>query len=342
MSRANREHHISSIGIRGFRGIETIENKVIDALKGINIFVGRNNSGKSTIIEALYLVSTLDRLDVLGRIPLEYIVKRRGWYGLDTIKDLIHRKHGKALIEATIGNTRVVVIMTKPETSLMTVNIAKGGITTSYKIGFKNNGTVTIYTGSKESRSNTMFIDWNIVRKYGFPEKIYSFLIEYGGKEAENRLLNIFKTMYSDLEEFKVLPKDNKWVLTAVLTKYSIPFYLLGDGARSAFIYIALLSSVERGIILAEEPEIHQHLGSMEFIAEALVKSYIDHGNQVFITTHSLELIDLILRKAKKYHVGDEISIYRVSLKNGKLKYRFYSYEEALKARVELELDLRV
>ncbi len=61
--------------------------------------------------------------------------------------------------------------------------------------------------------------------------------------------------MYSDLEEFKVLPKDGKWVLTAVLSKYSIPFYLLGDGVRLTFTYIALLSSIERGVILAEEPE---------------------------------------------------------------------------------------
>ncbi len=92
------KHRISSISIEGFRGIRTIENKSIHGFKGINIFVGRNNSGKSTIIEALYLVSTLDKSDVLERIPIEYIVKRRGWYGLDTIKDLIHRKLNRAVI----------------------------------------------------------------------------------------------------------------------------------------------------------------------------------------------------------------------------------------------------
>ena len=106
--------------------------------------------------------------------------------------------------------------------------------------------------------------------------------------------------MYSELEEFKVLPKNNKWVLSAILTKYSIPFYLLGDGIKSAFIYIALLNSVEKGIILIEEPELHQHIGSMEFIAEAIIKSRKERENQVFITTHSLEFIDLVLRKAKK------------------------------------------
>jgi len=40
--------------------------------------------------------------------------------------------------------------------------------------------------------------------------------------------------------------------------------------------------------------------------------------------------------------MGKEISIYRISLKNGELKYRLYSYEEALKAREEFEVDLRV
>ncbi len=80
----------------------------------------------------------------------------------------------------------------------------------------------------------------------------------------------------------------------------------------------------------------------MDLIAEALVRSCIEYKNQIFITTHSLELIDLVLRKAKKYMIGDEVSVYRVSLKDGVLKYRLYTFEEALKAREELELDLRV
>ena len=88
--------HIKSIKIKGFRGIRNIMRGALEGFKGINIFIGRNNSGKSTIIEAIYLVSTLDKLDALGRIPMEYIIKRRGWYGLDTLKDIIHRKLSKA------------------------------------------------------------------------------------------------------------------------------------------------------------------------------------------------------------------------------------------------------
>ncbi len=339
--------HIKSIKIKGFRGIRNIMHGALEGFKGINIFIGRNNSGKSTIIEAIYLVSTLDKLDALGRIPMEYIIKRRGWYGLDTLKDIIHRKLSKAEIEAVIANnTQTAVIISKPGLDLIKTDILysdRTSVTTySINISFNSAGSAKIFTGKKEISPNIIFIDWNVVREFGLPEKVYSFLLEYGGKEAEKNLVNVFKTMYSELEEFKVLPKNNKWVLSAILTKYSIPFYLLGDGIKSAFIYIALLNSVEKGIILIEEPELHQHIGSMEFIAEAIIKSRKERENQVFITTHSLEFIDLVLRKAKKYDMGKEISIYRISLKNGELKYRLYSYEEALKAREEFEVDLRV
>jgi predicted ATP-dependent endonuclease of OLD family len=45
---------ISSIEISLFRGIRECR---IDDLEAINVFVGRNNHGKSSILEALYLAS---------------------------------------------------------------------------------------------------------------------------------------------------------------------------------------------------------------------------------------------------------------------------------------------
>jgi len=65
---------IESITIEGFRGIC---RACIEDLTYLNIFVGKNNTGKSSLLEAIYLISCRDKHDVLGRIPLEYVVKRR-------------------------------------------------------------------------------------------------------------------------------------------------------------------------------------------------------------------------------------------------------------------------
>lgn len=62
---------IKSVSIRNFRGIKTCELK---DLSDINLLIGKNNSGKSTILEAIYFLSLL----VKEKPPyLLYIMRRR-------------------------------------------------------------------------------------------------------------------------------------------------------------------------------------------------------------------------------------------------------------------------
>jgi len=74
---------LTSLKIRGFRGITNCE---IGGLKRVNVFVGRNNHGKSSILEALYLASSAFELeDPLGRDldKVRYLLNRRSRRGLE-------------------------------------------------------------------------------------------------------------------------------------------------------------------------------------------------------------------------------------------------------------------
>ena len=74
--------------------------------------MGRNNSGKSTLLEALYLlVSSNNSSDILGRFPLDYLVKRRGWLGLSSLKGIIHNRFNKATVSAktNTGNINIEI-----------------------------------------------------------------------------------------------------------------------------------------------------------------------------------------------------------------------------------------
>lgn len=62
--------------IEGYRGIKRAE---IKDLAQINIFIGKNNSGKSSILEAIYLLSSaFSKSDPLERNKIEYLLSRRG------------------------------------------------------------------------------------------------------------------------------------------------------------------------------------------------------------------------------------------------------------------------
>jgi AAA15 family ATPase/GTPase len=66
----------------------------------------------------------------------------------------------------------------------------------------------------------------------------------------------------------------------------------------------------------------------------------VARGIQVFVTTHSLELIDSLLSEAKAEDL-DKISIYRLQLQDGILKSYRHGGTEASRARTQIEDDLR-
>ena len=107
---------LSRLKINGFRGITDCE---IKGLKTINVFIGRNNHGKSSILEALYLASAGFRFrHPLGFEPnkIRYLLNRRSrrglswekgketlWYRYETQNPLkievVSRKRGKLVVE---------------------------------------------------------------------------------------------------------------------------------------------------------------------------------------------------------------------------------------------------
>ncbi|AIF69627.1 hypothetical protein PAP_06135 [Palaeococcus pacificus DY20341] len=71
----NKRKKLEWIQIENFRGIKKVK---LQEFGDINVFIGKNNTGKSTVLEAIYLNVTNGHLDLLGRIPFELVFYRRG------------------------------------------------------------------------------------------------------------------------------------------------------------------------------------------------------------------------------------------------------------------------
>lgn len=75
---------IKSIFVRNYRGIRCCK---LENLKRVNVFIGRNNSGKSSLLESLYLASAAfhfgERLSKRVQNKVEYLLNRRCFRGYD-------------------------------------------------------------------------------------------------------------------------------------------------------------------------------------------------------------------------------------------------------------------
>ena len=113
----------------------------------------------------------------------------------------------------------------------------------------------------------------------------------------------------------------------------------MGEGFKSALI-IALLTSLLRcGYLLIDSAEAFHHPSSLDITSKMLIKSAKENNVQIFITTHSLELIDLLLKYAKKENVDGRLIYMR--REGEKLLSSIESFENAKEMRETLGIDLR-
>jgi predicted ATPase len=118
-------------------------------------------------------------------------------------------------------------------------------------------------------------------------------------------------------EGFQLLP-DNR--LMVLFEEFSLPLDLQGDGTRAALRALIVLTMMQGTLFLMEEPESHQHPGSLERFAQAVCSLAREQEVQLIISTHSRECVTSFLSAAEKTKL--EGSVFHLTLENGRQEAR--------------------
>jgi len=344
---------VEQLKVSDFRGLHKAN---LERFTGVNILVGRNGSGKSSILEALYIALTLDN-------GLSYVVKRRGWFGLASVESLFHHNSKKISIEVSLqGNIKehVVIESTAPyaddfnvlkdrglnTAKLMALRLSAGGkVVRRARFYIDSDGkyqSVVERGMDTVSVCDSVFLDWNSVHTYGKPEDIFSLMMREGGEEAKRAVVKVLQTEYDELRDIAVLQVHDVWVLHLAFRDRAIPYYVVGDGVRYALAYLMIVLRPRKAVLLLEEPELHMHPSLMRITARAILRSFTERRNQVFISTHSLEFIKDMIKEAAGLGLRDkDFKIYRLRLVANELDSETYTLSEAQEVIEKLEWDLR-
>lgn len=355
---------IESLSIKRFRGVTEGH---IEGLFPLTVFMGPNNSGKSTCLEAL---ATAFSSPVTGALMLA--VRRRGWLGLVSAKLVVPDSGTELKIVFSRAKnssldriSRQVSMQWVPVVHQNKLQMAKeAGLESPMLQLHVLEGERVESAGAELGRRTDVFVDHQS-RAQGFqqgigvgPEEVGCVLLDASalpqsieeallrvdsmGEAAHRSLVESLRAVDPALLEVRPIPVDGRWIPHATYEKTSVPIAVSGDGVKRLFRIAGELAVLRRGgVALLEEPECFQHTRSLRELVRVIWNS-IDQGNQIVMSTHSMELFDILCAEAKaKDGHFQKFGVFRFALSDGILKTTRVPGPDAFVLREELAEDLR-
>lgn len=111
----------------------------------------------------------------------------------------------------------------------------------------------------------------------------------------------------------------------------------LGDGAKYATAILSLCLLIRDTAFLIEEIESHQHVGAITKLIPELIKLANMRNIQLFLTTHSVEVMETLSRLPEEY----DIHFFHVENKKGDIEVRHLGRNIVAKLLLDLGVDIR-
>lgn len=351
---------VANVRVRSYRGLQDVEMK---GLQDINVLIGPTNTGKSSMLEAIWLATGSGRLDV----GLRAVLRGRGRDGTASIQSLFHRLQPEGRIEIRLDiagkqqeGERLILSLEPckaiydPYSDLLA---REGWRANEYRI------LEAIWKYGEHSLRSQVAIREKDLRVFGayvlsgsnfsmmgsyawlIPDELLApsfFDISYSNAYVSGdlpELIEALGTLHPDLEDIRpVKLEDDQWRIYVRLSGTALPMHAMGDGFKAAFVLLAAAKRYD--LLLLDTPEAYQHHKGLAAVAEGLVAAASQWGNQIILATQSLELLDQLLDRSAERNVG--LQIYRFGLADGRATiYPPLSLADAREARALVGADLR-
>lgn len=349
--------HIESLKIGHFRGIH---NLTVENLNHINIIAGDNNSGKTSVLEALLLLRNPNDFTNILRLARmrDTNVFFSGTSVYESFINLFPQDTSKMEIALNasckgenvnyklFGKQKKIMMDPKDvikkiysdkrsstlrelDSDMVEVDAFSGEL--EYEIaGHRDKIDVEIdayatASGREIKRNDYINIVYlsptEHVRGYVFNR----ILRNDSYKEICLRILQLFDSKIVDLLILKNEDNNRPTEYIKHATLGNMPLSTYGDGIKKVLSLANGIAQAAGGALLIDEVETAIHSKYYDDIFRFIVKASIQFGVQVFITTHSIEAIDGLLstQDYEQQNLKDDISV--LTFKKDSNESRTYS-----------------
>lgn len=344
-----RALNFESVTVSGFRGFQKVE---LEDLNRFNLIVGRNNVGKTALLEAVFLM--------LGPTNPQLALVINGFRGIEQARNdpedlwgwLFYKKKMKQPItiraKTPKGSRQLSIVLTEPSARTIQGDMKpsrKGKAIAQATTDIGPSELLLTYEDEKreKTQSRAYIKETGLAispgRKLTFPTSI--FVTARGGNAPDNA------ERYSKLEEagqesqilepLKIIEPRLKR-LAIIVTGAGpllhgdiglgrlVPLPFMGEGmGRLMTILLAIISS-KGGAVMIDEIEIGVHYSAMASAWSAIAKAARDCETQIFATTHSFECVRAAYESFSASENYD-LAVQRLDRIDGDVKATFYDKE---------------
>ena len=342
----------NKIEIERFRGIASAS---IDGFRQINLFFGKNNCGKSSLLECLFLASGVSNplLPIHVNLMRGYNKTRLNdlkldFYNLDSTYPIHIRLDNDETRDLKINlfeQKRNNVSINADDANILS-NVEEGeyGLNFDFEINGKPFESQLRF-GSAKSTDATRNVSSQYVEslrciylspKYDFNASIQGLKNILQNKD-EHFIVEGLKIIEPRVKDFIFTDKE---MLVDVGLSKRIPVNMMGDGARKIVSLLTAIYDCKDGALLVDEISNGFHHSVMCNLWKVLINASIRNNTQLFITTHDTDSIKG-LRDAALDKYNDIVAAFKL-LKTSEDELKSYHYSlESLDYSINQEIEVR-
>jgi len=357
---------ITKLKIDGFKGFKQLE---ISKLSRITLLGGRNNVGKTSILEALFMF--YDRLNP------QMILRQFAWRGIGTIAFEPESMWEPVFNDYDLNKKITIFVVVNGHEEKMTVKFnpqyirapipanvmghrmkpalirtdQKPEPSYSLDIVYENKkiknqmahlimgvqGPMIHLDNDKIESRNAYFLGARVPISHSDDSQRFGQLDILGKLEGIAEFLRIIEPKLKSLSS--VAMGDISLIHGDIGLSRKIPVAFMGDGVSRLLSIILAIATSKNGIVLIDECENGIHYSSMPKIWEAIAKAAREYECQVIGTTHSYECLEAAYNGISG-ELSNDFSYVRIDRIDNKTTAKCFDYE-LLKVAVESNMEVR-
>jgi predicted ATPase len=284
--------HITDITIENFRGLKKLE---LNGLQAVNLIVGQNNAGKTSLLEALTLVS---EPEMMNDLPDLFRANRNGLHSSEMKRSFFHTNHGDVAQQylrwVLADGTESAEVQAQTEKGTVNLTLSHGELPSQPEIGYKMRKDYGTYHLGWWKRDKTPLKACVISVLHSSPEKLVPSFADAVRSPAGERLMEqILNKVDSRIRTVRLDYADkDPFISVDIGLTERVPLPHVGQGIYRLVAILSALLGQRPQVCLIDEIENGIHYTVLEQLWKGIAEISASLGVQVFATTHSRECME--------------------------------------------------